>query len=256
MSAITRGTPDDSRREREDLGREAAGPARAAPHPSWKFQDRFELWIDWMARDSAGHWHPHQSVLQRTCRTREETLLHAERLIQRGDFPMQGRSAAPVTLIRNRREALLAAFREAEGDGVTLIREVLFPVGEYALSLKVTRERVADEVRTGFAQPGNPLRSLAGQPVKLTVLIEHPYDVLSRAEGILEMGELGARVGQEVLTFQGGAAVTGVPYRQATVAVSRGLLKKPMLYRFELAQPAPGPAQPTLVGQPGPQNGG
>lgn len=237
MSAITRGTPDDTRREREDVGRETAtGPARAVAHPSWRFQDRFELWIDWMVRNSAGQWHPHQGVLQRSYRTREDTLLHAERIILRGDFPMQGRSVTPVTLIRNRREELLAAFRAAEGDGVTLIREVLFPVGEYALSLKVTCERVADEVRTSFAHAGNPLRSLAGQSVKLTVLIEHPYDVLSRAEGVLEMGELGARVGSEVLTFQGGAGVTGVPYRHATVAVSRGLLKRPMLYRFEILQ--------------------
>lgn len=252
MSAITRrnsqGQGDDTAPSREEYGREAktrphgAGAPGAgahsgvAAHPSWRFQDRFDLWVDWLQRDSSGHWKPFQSVLQRTFKTREDTLLHAERFIGRGEFPMKSSSAAPVTLLRNRREALLKAFREAEGDGVTLIREIQFPVGEYALSVKVTRERVAEEVRANFASPANPLRSLAGQDVKLTVLIEHPYDVLSRAEGHLEIGERAARLGSEVQTFPAGATVTGVPYRHATVAIPRGLMKKPLLYRYEVAE--------------------
>ncbi|PTA67354.1 hypothetical protein C8263_13230 [Deinococcus arcticus] len=212
-------------------------PASAVQaHPSWREQEHYDLWVEWQQRDSAGRWHPHQPVTHRTFRTREDTLLHAERLINRGDFPMQGgSSAAPVTLLRNRRAALLSAFREAEGDGVTLIREALFPVGEYALSLRVTCERVADPVRATFASAANPLRSLAGQRVKLTVLIEHPYDVLTRAEGLLELGERTARIVTEVQTYAAGAAVQGVPYRNATVTVPRGFLKKPLLYRYELA---------------------
>ncbi|MVN85532.1 hypothetical protein GO986_01995 [Deinococcus sp. HMF7620] len=205
-------------------------------HPSWREQDHYDLWVEWQQRDSGGRWHPHQPVTHRTFRTREDTLLHAERLINRGDFPMQGgSSAAPVTLLRNRRAALLTAFREAEGDGVTLIREALFPVGEYALSLRVTCDRVADPVRAAFASAANPLRSLAGQPVRLTALIEHPYDVLARAEGVLELGERTARLGTDTQTFAAGATVQGVPYRSATVTVPRGLLKKPLLYRYELA---------------------
>ncbi|MBZ9712797.1 hypothetical protein [Deinococcus multiflagellatus] len=238
MSAVTY---HDTRTEtREDYGREhQARPAPAIQaHPSWREHDHFELWVEWQQRDSAGRWHPHQAVTHRTFRTREDTLLHAERLIGRGDFPMEGGSPAPVTLLRNRRAALLSAFREAEGDGVTLIREVRFPVGEYALSLRVTCERLASPVRATFSSAANPLRSLAGQRVKLTVLIEHPYDVLVRAEGPLDLGERAARVGTEAQTFAPGASVTGVPYRSATVTVPRGLLKKPLLYRYELAAEA------------------
>ncbi|PNY82796.1 hypothetical protein CVO96_01210 [Deinococcus koreensis] len=209
-------------------------------HPSWRFLDRFDLWVDWLQREG-GVWKPHQSVLHRTFKTREETLLHAERFIGRGDFPMQsatGSSAAPVTLMRNRRDALLRAFREAEGDGVTLIREVQFPVGEYALGVKVTRERIAEEVRAPFGSAANPLRSLSGRAVRLTVLIEHPYDVLTRAQGSLEVTDRGARLGAETQDFAAGVSVVGVPYRHATVAISRGLLKKPLLYRYELAEAA------------------
>ncbi|GGR49556.1 hypothetical protein GCM10008959_08560 [Deinococcus seoulensis] len=258
MSAITRTnstgrTPDrDTRTEygRPDHTRPDHGLAEqtaALPtHPSWRFQDHFELWADWLERNSAGQWQPHQSVMQRTFRTREDTLLHAERFITRGDFPMGHGNATPVTLLRNRRESLLAAFREAEGDGVTLIREVIFPVGEYALSLKVTRERVAEPVRTTFGHAANPLRSLAGQPVKLTVLIEHPYDVLERASGHLNLGDRAAQVGAHTQEFAAGTPVTGVPYRHATVSVSRGLLKKPLLYRYEVVEPDPeDPQAPT-----------
>ncbi|GAA0499523.1 hypothetical protein [Deinococcus depolymerans] len=250
MSAITRtnnrGTPEGDPTRRDPQARheqrqdqtERSG-ASLPTHPSWRFQDRFELWVDWLERDSGGHWNPHQSVLQRSFRTREDTLLQAERFIGRGDFPMNGGSATPVTLLRNRREALLAAFREAEGDGVTLIREVIFPVGEYALSLKVTRERLADPIRASFGSAANPLRSLAGQPVKLTVLIEHPYDVLERAGGLLTLGDRAAQVGAHTQDFAAGTPVTGVPYRHATVSVSRGLLKKPLLYRYEVMEPDP-----------------
>lgn len=252
MSAITRSTPtprdtrdpDGSAAPTPAFGRESLSAplprpdARVAPHASWKFQDRYELWVDWLQRDSSGRWLPYENVQQRTFRTREDTLLHAERLIQRGEFPMQGGRAAPVTLIRNRREALLSTFREAEGDGVTLIREALFPVGEYALSLKVTCERIADEIRTAFGHGGNPLRSLAGQPVKLTVLIEHPYDVLGRARGLLDFHDGALRLDGETFSFPNGAPVTGVPYRNATVAVSRGFMKRPKLYRFEIEEPA------------------
>ena len=238
MSAITRPT---SSREEATAGRDE--PARTAPgvapHPSWRFHDRYDLWVDWLER--RGHaWAPHQNVLHRTFRSREDTLLHAERFISRGEFPMQRgakgmASAAPVTLLRNRREALLSAFREAEGDGVTLIREVQFPIGEYALSVKVTCERIAAEVRATFGNAANPLRSLSGKPVKLTTLIEHPYDVLSRAEGTLEVLERGVRLGTQLQDFEGNVTVTGVPYQHATISVSRGLLKKPLLYRYELA---------------------
>ncbi|WP_291429553.1 hypothetical protein [Deinococcus sp.] len=246
MSAITRTNSRGDTPDREGAGRDARteyGRAEQSPalpaHPSWRFQDYFELWADWLERNSAGHWQPHQSVMQRTFRTREETLLHAERFITRGDFPMGRGNATPVTLLRNRRESLLAAFREAEGDGVTLIREVIFPVGEYALSLKVTRERVAEPVRTTFSSAANPLRSLAGQPVKLTVLIEHPYDVLERAVGHLNLGDRAAQVGTHTQEFAPGTVVTGVPYRHATVSVPRGLLKKPLLYRYEVVEPGP-----------------
>ncbi|MFB9993580.1 hypothetical protein ACFFLM_16585 [Deinococcus oregonensis] len=243
MSAIT--SRPGTYSSEESAGRAAAGAATGA-HPSWQYQDRFELWVDWMQRGSGGHWQPHEPVLQRAFRTREETLLQAERFIQRGDFPMGERSTrgttAPVTLMKNRRTALLQAFREAEGDGVTLIREVVFPVGEYALAVKVTRERLPDEIRTTFEQDANPLRSLVGQQVKLTVMIQHPYDVLSRSEGLLDIGDRSARVGSEGLTFPVGAAVTGVPYRTVTVAVPRGFLKKPLLYRFDLADLPSAPA--------------
>lgn len=256
MSAITRTnnrgtTPDgDTGRDAQPRHEQRHDPAaRHAPtlptHPSWRFQDRFELWADWLERDSGGHWKPHQSVLQRSFRTREDTLLHAERFINRGDFPMSGGSATPVTLLRNRRDALLAAFREAEGDGVTLVREVIFPVGEYALSLKVTRERLADPIRATFGSAANPLRSLAGQPVKLTVLIEHPYDVLERASGHLDLGDRAAQVGAHTQEFAPGTPVTGVPYRHATVSVPRGLLKKPLLYRYEVVEPGPEETPPT-----------
>jgi hypothetical protein len=240
MSAITSRTgPQSSEPQTQKEIAERGATAAAGAHPSWQYQDRFELWVDWMQRGSGGHWQPHEPVLQRAFRTREETLLQAERFIQRGDFPMGQRSTggttAPVTLMKNRRAALLGAFREAEGDGVTLIREVVFPIGEYALAVKVTRERLPDEIRTAFEQDANPLRSLVGQQVKLTVMIQHPYDVLSRAEGILDIGDRSARVGGEVLTFPAGAAVTGVPYRTVTVAVPRGFMKKPLLYRFDIA---------------------
>lgn len=245
MSAITRrnnrGEESTTNRE-EPLGREAAPRASGvSAHPSWRFQDRFDLWVDWLQRDGGGHWKPFQSVLQRTFKTREDTLLHAEKFIGRGEFPMKsGPSrnavAAPVTLLRNRREALLQAFRQAEGDGVTLIREVQFPVGEYALSVKVTRERVADEVRANFSSAANPLRSMAGKQVKFMLLIEHPYDVLARGEGTLEIGERAVRLGGELQDFPPNASVTGVPYRQATVAIPRGMMKKPLLYRYEIAE--------------------
>lgn len=234
MSAITR--PNSLTGEgasREDLGRPAAAPVSA--HPSWRFHDRFELWVDWMQK-AGGTWAPLQNVLHRSFKTREDTLLHAERVIGRGEFPLKAGAGAPVTLLRNRREALLRAFREAEGDGVTLIRELVYPVGEYALSVKITRERAAQEVRSTFGHAASPLRSLAGRQVKLTVLIEHPYDVLSREGGVLELGERAARVGAEPHEFAPGAPVTGVPYRHATVQVSRGLTKKPLLYRYELSE--------------------
>lgn len=245
MSAITRASGrDDGGQGRDEQGRPDAGLPGAqggvSAHPSWRFLDHFDLWVDWLQREG-GVWKPHQSVLHRTFKTREETLLHAERFIGRGDFPMKsgsGSSAAPVTLMRNRREALLRAFREAEGDGVTLIREVQFPVGEYALGVKVTRERIAEEVRAPFASAANPLRSLVGQSVKLTVLIEHPYDVLSRARGPLEITERGVKLGAELQDFSAGVSVVGVPYRHATVAIGRGLLKKPLLYRYEIVETA------------------
>lgn len=243
MSAITSRTGLQSQ---EGVAIRPLTPATAEAHPSWQYQDRFELWVDWMQRGSGGHWQPHEPVLQRTFRTREETLLQAERFIRRGDFPMGQRSTggttAPVTLMKNRRTALLDAFREAEGDGVTLIREVVFPVGEYALAVKVTRERLPDEIRTSFEQEANPLRSLVGQQVKLTVMIQHPYDVLSRAQGLLDIGDRNARVGSEMLTFPVGVSVTGVPYRSVTVAVPRGFFKKPLLYRFEIADLPTAPA--------------
>lgn len=238
MSAITRPT---SSREDATTGRDE--PSRAAssvaPHPSWRFHDRYDLWVDWLQREHHA-WTPYQNVLHRTFKSREDTLLHAERFISRGEFPMQRgakgmASAAPVTLLRNRREALLSAFREAEGDGVTLIREVQFPIGEYALSVKVTCERIAGEVRATFGSAANPLRSLSGKPVKLTTLIEHPYDVLGRAEGTLELLERGVRLGGHLQEFEVSATVTGMPYLHATISVSRGLLKKPLLYRYELA---------------------
>ncbi|MFC3834676.1 MULTISPECIES: hypothetical protein [Deinococcus] len=243
MSAITR----PSGREDGFNGRdEPARPAPvAAPHSSWRFHDRYDLWVDWLQREHHA-WAPYQNVLHRTFRSREETLLQAERFISRGEFPMQRGAkgmagAAPVTLLRNRREALLAAFREAEGDGVTLIREVQFPIGEYALSVKVTCERIAGEVRATFASAANPLRSLGGRPVKLTRLIEHPYDVLGRAEGTLELLDRGVRLGGDLSEFAGSVTVTGVPYLHATVAVPRGLLKKPLLYRYEVMEPAADP---------------
>ncbi|UBV43460.1 hypothetical protein LAJ19_04400 [Deinococcus taeanensis] len=244
MSAITRTSrAHDAQPVREDLGRDAAtrdALARATPtqpHPSWRFQDHFELWADWLERDSAGQWTPVQNVLHRTFRTREDTLRHAERFLSRGEFPLDRASLTPVALLRNRRDALLSAFRGAEGDGVTLIRDLIFPVGEYGLSVKVTRERQAQEVRAPFASAANPLRSLTGQPVRLTVLIEHPYDVLSRVDGPLDVGERAARVSEDTQLFAPGAAVTGVPYRSATVTVPRGLLKKPLLYRYERLDP-------------------
>ncbi|GHF32926.1 hypothetical protein HNQ07_000338 [Deinococcus metalli] len=237
MSAITRpSSRDDGTTGRDDPARAATG---VTPHPSWRFHDRYDLWVDWLQREHHG-WTPYQSVVHRTFRSREETLLHAERFISRGEFPMQRGAkgmagAAPVTLLRNRRDALLTAFRQAEGDGVTLIREVQFPIGEYALSVKVTCERIAGEVRATFGSAANPLRSLAGKPVKLTRLIEHPYDVLGRAEGTLELLERGVRLGGELHDFAGGVTVTGVPYQHATVAVPRGLMKKPLMYRYEVA---------------------
>lgn len=244
MSAITR----PSGREDGFTGRD--DPARpapvASPHPSWRFHDRYDLWVDWLQREHHA-WSPHQNVLHRTFKSREETLLYAERFISRGEFPMQRGAkgmagAAPVTLLRNRRDALLAAFREAEGDGVTLIREVQFPIGEYALSVKVTCERIAEEVRATFGSAANPLRSLSGRPVKLTRLIEHPYDVLGRAEGTLELLDRSVRLGSELNEFNGGVIVTGVPYLRATVAVSRGLLKRPLMYRYELINPVSDPS--------------
>lgn len=231
MSAISRTTSRTDTTPREDLSRDVPARPAAQPHPSWQFQDQFDLWIDWMERDSSGAWHPAQPVTHRTFRTREDTLRHAERLLQRGEFPME--RAMPVTLVRNRREALLAAFREAEGDGVTLIRDLTFPVGEYGLSVRVTRERQAQPVRAAFASAANPLRSLIGQPVKLTVLIEHPYDVLSRAQGPLDLSDRAARIGEDTQLFSASAQVSGLPYQSATVTVPRGLLKKPLLYRFE-----------------------
>ncbi|BBN95323.1 hypothetical protein DEIGR_101213 [Deinococcus grandis] len=232
MSAISRSTSrtSDALSPRDEPARESARPAQQA-HPSWQFHDQFDLWIEWMERDSSGVWHAAQPVTHRTFRTREDTLKHAERVIQRGEFPME--RAMPVTLVRNRREALLAAFREAEGDGVTLIRDLTFPVGEYGLSVRVTRERQAQPVRAAFASAANPLRSLIGQPVKLTVLIEHPYDVLSRAQGTLDLSDRAARIGEDTQLFSASAQVSGLPYQSATVTVPRGLLKKPLLYRFE-----------------------
>jgi hypothetical protein len=73
-------------------------------------------------------------------------------------------------------------------------------------------------------------------------MIQHPYDVLSRAQGLLDIGDRSARVGSEVLTFPVGVSVTGVPYRSVTVAVPRGFLKKPLLYRFEIADLPTAPA--------------
>jgi hypothetical protein len=247
MSAITRPTSrEDGSTGRDDPARTLSG---SAPHPSWRFHDRYDLWVDWLERDHHA-WSPHQHVLHRTFKSREDTLLHAERFISRGEFPMQRgpkgmAGAAPVTLLRNRRDALLAAFREAEGDGVSLIREVQFPVGEYALSVKVTCERIAGEVRATFGSAANPLRSLQGRPVKLTRLIEHPYDVLGRAEGTLELLERGVRLGGELQDFAGGVSVTGVPYLHATIAVPRGLLKKPLMYRYAIADAPAGPPVPS-----------
>ncbi|GGR79507.1 hypothetical protein [Deinococcus sedimenti] len=228
MSAITRPAAHTS----DVHTREDGSAARSAqPHPSWQFRDSFDLFIQWMERGPAGSWHPMQDATHHTFRTREDTLRSAERLIARADFPVE--RAMPATLLRNRRDALLTAFREAEGDGVTLIRDLTFPVGEYGLSIRVTCERQAQPVRAAFSSAANPLRSLIGQPVKLTVLIEHPYDVLSRAQGLLDVSDRAARIGEDTQLFSASAQVSGLPYQSATVTVPRGLLKKPLLYRFE-----------------------